>query len=203
MRMIAVTVLVLLLPLKAFATAQSPDVLLYDGQVFNLFSNPLESLYLNERERPDFRLDAKGTVSTGNWRGYVALWEVKGDRLYLLGLDSWVGEKKGVLGIFRFLSPPKLQRADLKELFGERCREGRVEASWFSGELKIPDGKILQYAHMGYGSVYERDIVFTVEQGRVTGRMVVDNTKGPVPSRLELEGRELEKMNKEEGRKKK
>ena len=99
MKAFSVTLLALLLSLKVFATAQAPDILIYDGQVFDLYSNPLESLYANEKERPDFRLDAKGSISTGNWRGYVAIWEIAGDKLYLGGLDAWIGEKRGILGI--------------------------------------------------------------------------------------------------------
>ena len=113
----------------------------------------------------------------------------------LRGLDSWIGEKKGILlGIMKFMSPTKLRRADLKTLFADLYRDGKVEAIWFSGDLRIPDGKMLEYAHMGYGSVYERDIVLTVEQGQVRGKVVLDNTKHTVPSRLELERQELEKM---------
>lgn len=50
---------------------------------------------------------------------------------------------------------------------------------------------------MGDGSVYERDIVLTVEAGKVTKTVTIDNTKLQLPSELELERRELEKMKRE------
>jgi hypothetical protein len=127
--------------------------------------------------------------SSGNWRGYVAYWEIEADKLYLRGIDSWICT-------FQEYVKNKCKKADLKEMFGERCINGKVEASWYSGELRIPDGKQLQYVHMGYGSVYERDIVFTVESGKVMKREIVDNTKKKLPSNEELQRKELEKLKK-------
>ena len=134
--------------------------------------------------RPNFST-SPGVRVTSNWRGYVANWEVEGDTLYLVGLDSW---------ICKDLRPENCKRADLKELFGEKLRDGKVKADWFTGELRMPDGEQLQYVHMGYGSVYEREIVLKVEKGKVTGEEVIDNTKRALPSEMELQRRELEKM---------
>jgi hypothetical protein len=75
-----------------------------------------------------------------------------------------------------------------------RYRNGKVKANWFSGDLRLPEGKLLQYVHMGYGSVYERELTLSVESGRVTKESVVDYTQITLPSELELQRRELEKM---------
>lgn len=175
----------LLFPAAVFATAQAPDVLLYDNKVYNLYSNPLEAFYTDEASRPRFQVQP-GRVSSGNWRGYTAIWEIEGDVLFLKGIDSWVCDSK--------LSAEDCRKADLKELFGAKFLGGRVEAAWFSGELRIPDGKMLQYVHMGYGSVYEREILLTLQSGRITKKQVLDNTKGKIPSELELQKRELDKL---------
>ena len=53
---------------------------------------------------------------------------------------------------------------------------------------------MLQYVHMGYGSVYEREIVLEVKSGSVVGESTIDHTKTELPSELELQRRELEKM---------
>ena len=58
----------------------------------------------------------------------------------------------------------------------------------------MPYGELLQYVHMGYGSVYERELFFAVELGKVVKESLVDNTKRRLPSALELERQELEKM---------
>jgi hypothetical protein len=73
----------------AFSTAQAPDVLFYDNKIFDLYSNPLEDSYKDEKDRPKFSISPGGT-SSGNWRGYVAYWEIADDMLYLKAIDSWL-----------------------------------------------------------------------------------------------------------------
>jgi hypothetical protein len=172
-----------LLPAAALATAQVPDIITFEGKKRPLLTNPLES-YFKEGERPKFHTRPGGVV-TSNWRGYVATWEIEGDTLYLVGLDSWVCKD------FR---SENCKKADLLELFGENFKDGKVKADWFTGDLRIPDGELLQYVHMGYGSVYERDIILSVAAGKVTGKEVFDNTKKKMDSAPELERQELEKM---------
>ena len=167
MRKLLIALVVLaLLPAAAYATAQIPDIITYEGKKRPLMTNPLESFF-KEGERPKFHTKP-GVRVTSNWRGYVAFWEVEGDALYLVGLDSWVCED---------LRPENCKRADLKELFGEKFRDGKVKADWFTGDLRMSDGELLQYVHMGYGSVFERDIILGVADGKITGKQVIDNTK--------------------------
>jgi hypothetical protein len=40
-----------------------------------------------------------------------------------------------------------------------------VAATWFTGNLIIPDGERVSYVHMGYASEYERYRVVRVERG--------------------------------------
>jgi hypothetical protein len=167
------------LVVPSFATGQAPDKIIYDGKERALFANPLEDYYSKGKDRPDFMI-RPGTISTGNWRGYVATWEIKDNVLYMRNIDSWIKDR----------------RVTMTELFGDQYKDGRVKASWFSDELRIPDGKELQYVHMGYGSVYERDIILTIEKGMVTRKSVIDNTKRKLPSSIELQKQELDKMDK-------
>jgi hypothetical protein len=171
----------------AFATAQAPDVLYYEGKVFKLFINPLESFYKNRKDRPMFAI-APGTISSGNWRGYIAHWEILDEALYLKEIDSWICKKD------RFYEGSACARANLSELFAGKYNQDKVFAGWFSGELRVPDGMRLQYVHMGYGSVYERDIFISVKKGKITDKKIVDNTKKKPESERELERRELEKL---------
>jgi hypothetical protein len=46
--------------------------------------------------------------------------------------------------------------------------EKRVQADWFTGYIIIPDGKLVKYVHMGYGSTFESYIMLRVERGVVT-----------------------------------
>ena len=53
--------------------------------------------------------------------------------------------------------------------------EKRVFAHWYSGTLRVRDGQMLNYKHMGYMSVFERELLLEVERGVVTGTKVMDN----------------------------
>ena len=178
---------VLTLSPATFATGQAPDRLIYKGKTFDLFSNPLESFYKNEKDRPVFRVAPDVLSSSGNWRGYVATWEVRGGLLYLTGIDAWICT-------FQEYAARKCRKADLKDLFGEKYAEGRVLADWVTEELRVPDGRMLEYVHMGYGSVYEKELTFSVEAGKVANVTLVDNRKKKRPSNPELQRRELEKL---------
>lgn len=171
------------LPATALATAQQPDVLIYKGKTYDLFANPLEAFYPDEKKRPRYVVEP-GVMSTGNWRGYVATWTIEDNFLYLVKIDAWTCPRN-----FK-----NCQKVDLARLFGSKYRDGKVKADWFSGDLRIPDGKMLQYVHMGYGSVYDREITLTVDSGKFVKESIVDNTNRTLPSRLELERQELEKM---------
>jgi len=142
----------------ALATAQIPDTLIYQGQEHMLFSNPLESYWNKDRPRPPFQM-----WHTANYRGYSATWEIDRDTLYLKNLRARLDGKY----------------VGMDHLFPQA--KGRVAADWFSGTLRVPQGKQLRYVHMGYHSVYERELLITVTNGKVTGKEVIDHTKKVKP----------------------
>ena len=65
-------------------TAQTPDVLLIDGEEVPLFATPLNEYLSSLGQDWPF-----ATAWTSNWRGYVATWTIDDDRLYLVGLKGW------------------------------------------------------------------------------------------------------------------
>jgi hypothetical protein len=182
MRLLISALLLLGTSAAAFATGQIPDVIRVGRAEYPLFSNPLEKLYQTVR-RPDFTETAEAS-SSGNWRGYVARWTIDGDRLYLTDIRSYIRGK----------------RITLRQLFPGRVRDRRVLADWYSGSLRVPDGKQLQYVHMGYGSTYERDIIYHVKQGRVISRRTLDNRRRPVAGEWEKGKEELRKLERWEKR---
>jgi hypothetical protein len=89
---------------------------------------------------------------TALWRGYVGQWEISENRLYLVGLEGKLrkGDTKASLETF-FPGSPK-----------------RVLADWYSGEIRVPQGKLLDYVHGGYASTYEVDLFLSIKNGVVT-----------------------------------
>jgi hypothetical protein len=61
---------------------------------------------------------------------------------------------------------------ELKDVF-PGC--DKVFAHWFTGELRCPQGAQLQYRHMGYGSVYEYDLLMDFKQGVLTEKRARHN----------------------------
>jgi len=48
-------------------------------------------------------------------------------------------------------------------------------AEWYSGKLRIIEGKIMRYSHWGYESVYQRDIFLTFRNGVLVKTRKRDN----------------------------
>ena len=140
----------------ARATAQMSDLILVDGTEYALTTNPL-GRYLERLGREAPRFDPPHTAL---WRGYVASWELVGGRLLLRKVEGYRHNP----------APDDNDDTDDGVLVVDGMAElfpgpGRVIASWYTGALVIPDGKLVEYVHMGYGSTYERYIVSIVRQG--------------------------------------
>ena len=173
-RILISLIFLMLLPKAVLATAQAPDHLIYEGETHALFSNPLEE-YFNENNVRPKDVFSEG-CTTACWRGYVALWEIKGKYLYLLKIEPCCGG--GEIPISKIFPG----------------RDAPIKATWFSGELRIPQGEELSYVHMGYGSVYERDLVLTIKNGKLIKKKIIDNTKKEHPSAQRRSFNELKKL---------
>lgn len=138
-------------------TAQVSETLIYHGKEIMMFTNPLG---------PYLQANNISFISphTANWRGYVGTWEIKGseeagERLYLVELKAH-RSYEDIVG--------------LEEIF-PGFPDG-VFAHWFSGTIRLPQGKQLKYEHMGYMSVYEYDLFLEIKKGVVTNKHAVHNT---------------------------
>jgi hypothetical protein len=150
-------------------TAQMTESLRYMGRTRDLCTEPLDDYIAlvhgvdgSGTPRSPFRgLDTWSSL----WRGYIGHWVICQDRLYLLGLfrPSW-----GNPG-----NPLRRKRLDMGLLFPGF--EKRVFAHWYSGTLRVRDGQMLNYRHMGYMSVFERELLIEVDHGVVTGTRIKDN----------------------------
>jgi hypothetical protein len=126
-------------------TAQISERLIFEGQEVALLSNPLNDYFALGGSNPGFE-----STSTALWRGYVGTWEILNERLYLV-------ELRGTL--------ESGDDASLESVFPGF--KDSVFAHWFSGQLRIPQGRRLEYVHMGYASTYERDVLLTLQNGVV------------------------------------
>ena len=87
--------------------------------------------------------------SSACWRGYIGTWEIKDGKFFL---NKLVGHIK-------------------------LAKNEPIHATWFTGVLKVPQGKLVHYVHMGFGSLYEKELHIKIEAGMVTEQRVIDNAE--------------------------
>ena len=135
-------------------TAQASERLIYGGKDIRLCSNPL-SMYLKQSGISFV------SPSTACWRGYVGTWEIIEsagvERLYLVELSAHRSYEE-IVGV-----------SDIFPGFD------RVFAHWFSGEIRLPQGDLLEYVHGGYASQYEYDLFLEIKKGLVVSKRAVHN----------------------------
>ena len=145
-------------------TAQIAERLHYLGEDIAMCTTPLGDYFAMGGTNPCFESNC-----TALWRGYVGSWEIVDDRLYLVGLTGTL--EGGADATLATIFPG----------FPER-----VFAHWYSGTIRIPQGKLLEYVHMGYGSTFEQDLFLEIERGVIVATRVQHN--GTVESDNATEG---------------
>ena len=136
-------------------TAQEREILYYNGETYWLSTEPLKPILdLMGVEKLDFP-----SCSTSCRRNYIGIWEIENDKLFLIDLKAHSGSTDEV---------------SIDVIFPN---QKKVFAGWFTGEIKIPQGKMLHYEHMGYMSIYEKDLFLEFKKGVLVGNREVDNTK--------------------------
>lgn len=134
-------------------TAQFGERLFYDGKCCSMCDTPLGLYFHLSGSRPNFYSE-----STACWRGYVGTWEIIDNRLYLTDIDATLEDGTVVTLASIFPDYPN-----------------RVFAHWYSGDIRIPQGKLLEYVHAGYASRYERDLFLYISKGVITSTEIKIN----------------------------
>ena len=147
---ISCVLLVLLLPIIALGTAQYSDVIIYDGVVTSLYSNPLESFFeANPNRKPETEV-----ISSANWRGYIATFEIIDSKLYVkdITIEKWtkIGNKTKQVSVIDDVFPEESDRF----------------CTFYSGLLILLQGDLVNYTHLSYASLYEKYIVIGVFSGK-------------------------------------
>lgn len=149
-----------ILPGVALATAQFPEIIHIGGNEHALNTNPLAA----HLEHTGWTPPADAVISSANWRGYIASWEVKNDQLFLIDVTIRLhGTARG----------DYVKKSIIEDLFPS-VSDG-VIANWFSGALIVPQGEITHYVHMGYGSSYESYQVLRIESGQVIEHLTLSD----------------------------
>lgn len=161
MRSVTLGCFLLIFPLISVATPQAGDILIWKGDTLTLFANPLESKPGIEKVRNQF-FGTYQRMTTACWRGYIAQWEIIEDRLFLTAIYSCNYYEDKV-------------KADLKRLFPNEYRNGKIEAKWVTSTLLVPMGECIYY--FSDLAFYEKEMELTFEKGILKKKMIYDNSK--------------------------
>ena len=134
-------------------TIQAGDILSYNGEKTTIATEPLKP-YLETRSDVSFIFKSTALV-----RGYIGTWKIKNKKLYLVTLVGFIENN---------------EKVDLKYLFPNKTE---VFADWFSGDIRIPEGDLLQNINIGYASVFARDRLLNFNKGLLISETVKENTK--------------------------
>lgn len=151
-RSFAILVVTLFLSVTAFATAQYPDKIFYEGKEYMLHSNPMEAYFARY---PD-KKPKSGMRSTALWRGYIASFEIKDGQVLLKDIEIMV----------KTPTTDKEFERGWKSVLKDVIQDSKpLKIDWFTGLLVLPEGKIVDYVHMGYGSTYEKYTLLEISAG--------------------------------------
>jgi hypothetical protein len=139
-------------------TAQIPDLIRIGDEERSLLTNPLGEYFRKSGRRSPFE-----SKSSALWRGYVAHWKLEDGVLYLVEISGTAD-----------VEPEELE-ADMQDLFPNS--RGPVSAVWYTGDLRIPHGEVLEYVHLGYESTYEEEEIIRILNGQVVGSVRIPGTK--------------------------
>jgi hypothetical protein len=133
-------------------TAQIFEIF-FESEKHAMCTNPLWDYCARGEELPNF-----ASSCTALWWRYVGTLEVINDRFYMVELSGEIasGEDANIETVFPG--------------YGDR-----VFAFWYSGTIRLPQGKMLVYLHMSYGSSYERDLLLEFKKSILTSRLVKVN----------------------------
>ncbi|MDR1943466.1 MAG: hypothetical protein LBQ19_01450 [Synergistaceae bacterium] len=137
-------------------SAQMNDRIKYKGSDYGLAATPLENYF---SDNPELRPKFAGFNSACR-RGYVARWEIIGEKLRLVGMDMVLQTD-----------------ATFESLFPD-AGEG-VFADWVSGELPCHHGKYFRRNALDFSPVPEFTLTLEVENGVVKS---TNDRKNEIPS---------------------
>ena len=161
---------------KLFATAQASDILIFENEIKELFTNPLDQLFLQKEEvRNKFDKifsNYKALIPTACWRGYIAKFAIKNDYLYVIDVFITISvspkDKSEVFDTEKISIFSELFETDIP-----------VVCDFFTGVLTIPQGNMINYIHGGYLSEFEEYILIKVNSGKIIeqGKYNLENYK--------------------------
>ena len=123
-------------------TMQELDKIIIKGVRYRLWTFPLDTYWTRWNPKPKVLI-----TKSCCWRGYIATWEITDNVLYLTDIEF--NTLEGDVGL-NYLFPKK---------------KGKIKATWYTGELRVPFGERLKLDYDDPGC--ESDLFLKVKKGKV------------------------------------
>jgi len=130
-----------LLSYVVFASEQYPDLLVYNGQIYEIGDYPMETYF---RIYPNRRPGTQG-INSALLRGYRAKYEIINNELILMNIETMRNN-----GNWRIVD--------------NRNYLNRIKVSTFSGRINLFNGRITG-VFIGFTPIYENYIILEFENG--------------------------------------
>ena len=142
--------------LKAYATPQIPDILIYDGKKYPIQADFLDDYF---KKFPERNPKPVGSSCSAAWRGYQSTYEVVGERIYLKDVVINPCASAPVSGLNKVVPGGK-----------------RLSVDWVSGLIQSGYGDNDENPYgLEFFDAYEKHSIFEVEDGRVLEVKHFDN----------------------------
>jgi len=171
---ILVAALLFLNILNVNATGQSGERIIYKGDTLEMLSVPLE-VFLQDKDRGKISPYLENGCSTALWRGYVGLWMIRDEKLFLLDVN--VCGRDGL--------------SIMKKIFPDS--DGPLFVDWFTGDLAIQQGKMILYHHNGFDRYYQHEVVVSISNGEVESTVEFENGVRPGDARFSRRPDDIQK----------
>lgn len=162
-------ILFLLVPWAIKATGLSGDVIYLQGEEWALLGKPIDRDSILFHRLMEF-LPENHCITTANWEGYTAYWEVQQSHLYLHHLEVCIYDEQKKEEYSLTYQPDQL-----KEVFQPYYQDRKICARWFSGELRAGTGKLVRYVHSGFDRNMETEQVMALQHGHIESSQTYHN----------------------------
>ncbi|WP_345991929.1 hypothetical protein AAEU33_08095 [Chryseobacterium sp. Chry.R1] len=152
----------LIISIKFFATGQQSNFITINGKKHKLLNDPLESYFEKHPEDDPIygekfvRKNEKGeeiiSISTGNWRGYVAYFEIIDNELYVVDLK---------------IEDPENDSGSMISVFNKIFHNKNFKLD-YSGILTVPNGNLIRSDNFGFSRYYSSYLILTIDNGTLT-----------------------------------
>lgn len=169
------TILLFLVTNMGFASPQSPDLLVYNGDTIGIYTLLLEEYFDQIKKSDDvegklFGLNFREGASLNCWRGYQAIFKIEYNSLWLEQITScneyYHSDSIDV----------KESKRQILEIFGDKVVNGKVPVDWFLGNVSIskPERKLLRWDGV-FVKTFEEEILIEFDKGEVKNITEIEN----------------------------